>query len=120
MAKGWGQGYLKRFTLPQSSPVARTAPSGDLAHAFTSDPSELAGNMPLTGQPYVQDHVAHFTSFRRPEAAMCLPFEASKKRTSRDSLLVTRYLPSAEKSRWVTGLVFFLITLAFRNLDLVS
>lgn len=51
---------------------------------------------------------------------MCLPFEASKKRTSRDSLLVTRYLPSAEKSRWVTGLVFFLITLAFRNLDLVS
>jgi len=41
-----GQGYLNNLTIPKSSAVANTVPSGDLSTALISEPSAQGGNMP--------------------------------------------------------------------------
>ena len=61
-AFGFGQGYLYSLTRPTSSPVASTGSSLCLEQALTSEPSEYGGKMPYTGQPRVQDQVAHCRS----------------------------------------------------------
>ena len=62
LAFSTGHGYLNNLTIPKSSPVAKTVPSGALSQALISVPSAHGGNIPYTGHPRVHVHVYQTSS----------------------------------------------------------